>query len=61
VHDVKEPFKRGQEKSMFKFGGSAVVLFGQAGKWRPEEDILEHTQKGHETLIRLGQPIARKI
>lgn len=61
VHDVNEPFKRGQEKSMFKFGGSAVVLFGQAGKWRPEEDILEHTQKGHETLIRLGQPIARKI
>jgi phosphatidylserine decarboxylase len=59
VHDIKKPFKRGAEKSMFKFGGSAVVLFGEPGKWRPEEDILEHTRSGQETLIRLGQPIAR--
>ncbi|HEU0145275.1 MAG TPA: phosphatidylserine decarboxylase, partial [Bradyrhizobium sp.] len=61
VHDLKKPFKRGHEKSMFKFGGSAVALFGEPGKWRPEDDILKQTRKGHETLIRLGQTIARKL
>jgi phosphatidylserine decarboxylase len=60
VHDIKKPFERGAEKAMFKFGGSAVVLFGEAGKWRPDDDILEQTRAGQETLIRLGQPIARK-
>src|SRR4051812_29588850 len=59
VHDLEKPFKRGAEKSMFKFGGSAVVLFGEPEKWRPETDVLEHTANGQETLIRLGQPIAR--
>jgi phosphatidylserine decarboxylase len=61
VHDINKPFRRGDEKSMFKFGGSAVVMFGQRGAWRPEADILEHTKKGHETLVRLGQRIARKL
>jgi phosphatidylserine decarboxylase len=61
IHDLDKPFSRGAEKSMFKFGGSAVVLFGQPGKWCPKDDILEHTRSGRETLIRLGQPIARKL
>jgi phosphatidylserine decarboxylase len=60
VHDIKKPFTRGAEKSMFKFGGSAVAFFGQPGRWQPEQDILRHTRNGQETLIRLGQPIARR-
>jgi phosphatidylserine decarboxylase len=60
VHDIKKPFRRGDEKSMFKFGGSAVVMFGEHGKWCPAPDILEQTGKGIETLIRLGEPIAHK-
>jgi len=60
VHDIKKPFKKGAEKSMFKFGGSAVALFGEPGRWLPADDILEHTGAGKETLIRLGEPIAQK-
>jgi phosphatidylserine decarboxylase len=45
---------------MFKFGGSAVAFFGQPGRWQPEQDILRHTRNGQETLIRLGQAIARR-
>lgn len=59
VHPLSIPFRRGEEKSVFKFGGSAIVVFGQAGKWRPAEDILEHTVKGVETLVRLGDIVAR--
>jgi phosphatidylserine decarboxylase len=61
THPTDVLFARGAEKSVFKFGGSAVVVFGEAGKWSPCEDILEHTKGGVETLIRLGEPVAMKI
>jgi len=57
VHPRETAFGRGEEKSVFKFGGSAVVLFGEPGKWRPADDILEHTAQNVETLIRLGDTI----
>jgi phosphatidylserine decarboxylase len=57
VHPREIAFQRGDEKSVFKFGGSAVVLFGEPGKWRPADDILEHTAQNIETLIRLGDTI----
>jgi phosphatidylserine decarboxylase len=58
VHPLDRRFERGAEKSVFKFGGSAVVVFGEAGAWRPAEDLLGHTRDGIETLVRLGEPIA---
>jgi phosphatidylserine decarboxylase len=61
VHPVDRPFKRGGEKSVFKFGGSAVALFGEAGRWCPSQDLLEKTQEGVETIVKLGQPIAEAI
>jgi phosphatidylserine decarboxylase len=57
VHPRETAFQRGEEKSVFKFGGSAVVLFGEPGKWRPTDDVLEHTAQNIETLIRLGDTI----
>ena len=61
VHPKDAPFTRGEEKSVFKFGGSAVVLFGQSGAWRPADDILQHTREGMETYLRLGEPIAHRL
>lgn len=58
VHPLDKPFRRGDEKSVFKFGGSAVIVFGEPGKWRPSEDILQDTQENIETLVRLGDVIA---
>jgi phosphatidylserine decarboxylase len=58
VHPLDRPFERGAEKSVFKFGGSAIVVFGEAGAWRPAEDLLAHTRDGIETLVRLGEPVA---
>lgn len=58
VHPLDQPFRRGDEKSVFKFGGSAVIVFGEAGKWRPSHDMLQKTQQNTETLIRLGDTIA---
>jgi phosphatidylserine decarboxylase len=58
VHPRETAFQRGDEKSVFKFGGSAIVLFGEPGKWRPSNDILQHTAESIETLIRLGDAVA---
>jgi phosphatidylserine decarboxylase len=58
VHPKNQPFRRGAEKSVFKFGGSAVVVFGQKGAWLPAPDILVRTQEGIETFVRLGDVIA---
>jgi phosphatidylserine decarboxylase len=58
MHPVELPFARGEKKSVFRFGGSAVVLFGEQGAWRPSEDLLQKTSEGVETLVRLGDEIA---
>jgi phosphatidylserine decarboxylase len=57
VHPLDAPFRRGMEKSAFRFGGSAIVVFGEPGRWRPFDDLLEHTRRGIETFVRLGQPV----
>lgn len=58
-HDIKTPFKRGDEKGYFLFGGSTVILMGEPGKWTPSDDILENTSKRMETYIHLGSQIAK--
>jgi phosphatidylserine decarboxylase len=60
VHPLGAPFERGAEKSVFRFGGSAIVVFGEPGKWRPSDDLLEHTKEGVETLVRLGERVGTK-
>lgn len=58
VHRRDVAFRRGDEKSVFRFGGSAILLFGEPGRWSPADDILKHTVEGIETHIELGEPIA---
>jgi phosphatidylserine decarboxylase len=58
VHPTDRPFARGAEKSAFRFGGSAILVFGEPGAWLPAQDILEHTRQDTETLVRLGEPVA---
>ena len=59
VHFADKPFQRGEEKSVFRFGGSAIAVFGQAGRWRPSADVLKNTVNGIETMLRLGEEVAR--
>jgi phosphatidylserine decarboxylase len=59
IHPLDAPFERGAEKSAFRFGGSAIVVFGESGMWLPSPDMAEHTKRGIETLVRLGEPVAR--
>ena len=57
--DESKPFKKGDEKGYFLFGGSTVVLCGEKGKWAPSEDMLKNTKAGVETYIQLGDVVAQ--
>jgi phosphatidylserine decarboxylase len=52
--------QRGEEKSVFRFGGSAIVVFGEPDMWCPFDDLLKHSREGVETLVRLGESICKR-
>ncbi len=56
----KKVFRRGEEKGYFLFGASTVIVIGQKGLWYPTRDILENTEKGIETFVKLGTRVAVK-
>ena len=48
-------FERGDEKGMFLFGGSTVIVLGEPGKWTVDSRILDHTNDGVEAYLKMGQ------
>lgn len=60
-HERKQVLK-GEEKGKFEFGGSTVVVLVQKDRLDLDEDLLENTKKGYETLVQMGERIGyRKI
>ena len=47
-------FRRGDEKGMFLFGGSTVIVIGEPGLWQMDAGIRERTEQGLETYLKLG-------
>ena len=50
---------KGAEHGYFAFGGSTVLLLFRQGSVRFDDDLLYNTSKSMETLIRMGESIAR--
>lgn len=55
------PVRRGEEKGMFLYGGSTVLLLLKEGAARVPEALYEAAESGVETPVRMGQEIGRKI
>ena len=53
-------FERGEEKGMFEFGGSTVVLLLKKDAAVLDSDILENSAQGAETRVRIGEVIGHK-
>ena len=53
----KGDMKRGEEKGMFLYGGSTIVLLLQKDATKIPEELFEATEKGLETPVQLGQQI----
>ena len=50
-------FRRGEEKGMFEFGGSTVVVLLQKGVSVIDADIIANSAQGIETEVRIGERI----
>lgn len=56
----KSSFKRGDEKGMFLYGGSTIILLLQKGRAELLENILKNSEKGLETEVHMGEVIGKK-
>lgn len=50
-------FEKLQEKGYFAYGGSTVILLLQKGAVRIDADIWEHSARGMETVVKIGERI----
>ena len=56
-HPVQGFVQRGQEKGLFAFGGSTVILVLEKDRVQMDEDILRNSAAGEETFVRMGEKI----
>jgi len=49
------PAVKGEEKGLFKFGGSCVVTLFKSGKIKFEADLLEHSAQQREVYAKMGE------
>ena len=57
LHPGTTPVLRGNEKGMFAFGGSTVILLVQKGRVKIDPDLLRNTEEGYETILKMGERI----
>lgn len=53
-------FAKGEEKGMFEYGGSTIVLLFEKGMISVDSDILANSAHGYETVVRYGEKIGTK-
>lgn len=60
-YNENNKFCKGEEKGLFEFGGSTIILLFENGKVKIDEDIVENSIKDIETKVKLGERIGEKI
>lgn len=53
--------KKGEEKGLFKFGGSTVITIFQANRIRFDADLLDQSAQGMETYAKMGEHLGVAI
>ena len=56
-HPARGMVRKGEEKGCFEFGGSTVILLVQKDRVRIDPDLIANTEKGYETIVRMGEQI----
>lgn len=59
-HHEEYTFKKGEEKGMFEFGGSTIVLLIEKNRVTIDKEILDNTKQGYETVVKYGEKIGNK-
>lgn len=60
-HQQAGSFRKGEEKGMFLYGGSTIVLLLEKGKARVDEEFFENTDNSLETVVKIGERIGTRI
>jgi phosphatidylserine decarboxylase len=55
------PAVKGEEKGLFKFGGSCVITIFQAGRIKLDDDLVSHSAEGIEVYARMGDRMGEAI
>lgn len=53
-------FKKGEEKGMFEFGGSTIVILLKKNVVNIDEELINNTKAGLETIVKYGERIGIK-
>lgn len=56
-HHGEYAFRRGEEKGMFQFGGSTIVMLFRKNSVIPDNDIFRNSSEGYETVVKYGEKI----
>lgn len=56
-----KPVRMGDEKGMFKFGGSCVITLFQPGRIRFDADLVEQSAQQREVYARMGERLGKAI
>ena len=56
-HHGEHYFVKGEEKGLFKFGGSTIVQLFEKNTVRPDYDIIKNTREGFETIVHYGEKV----
>lgn len=59
--DETRRVERGEEKGMFLYGGSTVVLLLERGAAQVDDELFDATVRGLETPVRMGEQIGAKV
>jgi len=54
THVPDRPVAKGEEKGLFKFGGSCVITLFQRGRIKFDADFVKHSAENIETYARMG-------
>lgn len=60
-HHGRYRFHKGEEKGMFLFGGSTIVLLVEKDKILPCGEFLENTADNCETIVKMGEKIGTSL
>lgn len=52
---------RGDEKGKFEFGGSTIVLLFKKDAVEIDDDLIENTKNGYETVVKMGERIGKQL
>ncbi|MEN8164830.1 MAG: phosphatidylserine decarboxylase, partial [Acidobacteriota bacterium] len=55
------PFRKMDEKGYFRYGASTLVLVFGPGRFRIDQDLIDHSAKGMEILVRTGETLGHSL